>query len=159
MKLLVIGSGGREHAIVWKASQSEKVKNIFVIPGNPGIAQENKVILSDIKNPSISKYVQFAKDNEIDLTIVGPEAPLVDGIVDEFEKNNLVIFGPNKLAAQLEGSKDFCKNILNSGNILTAKHQTFTDSISAINYINQQTMPIVIKADGLAAGKGVFILQ
>lgn len=159
MKLLVIGSGGREHAIVWKASQSEKVKNIFVIPGNPGIAQENKVILSDIKNPSISKYVQFAKDNEIDLTIVGPEAPLVDGIVDEFEKNNLVIFGPNKLASQLEGSKDFCKNILNSGNILTAKHQTFTDSISAINYINQQTMPIVIKADGLAAGKGVFILS
>ena len=159
MKLLIIGGGGREHAIAWKVSQSKKVKNIFVVPGNPGIAGEDKVKIANIKNPSINSYIKFAKDNDIDLTIVGPEAPLVDGIVDEFKKNNLEIFGPSKLASQLEGSKDFCKKILNSGNILTAKHQTFSDASSSINYINKQNMPIVIKADGLAAGKGVFILD
>jgi phosphoribosylamine--glycine ligase len=159
MNLLVIGGGGREHAIVWKASHSEKVKKIYVIPGNPGMEIEDKVILANIKNPSNQNYVKFAKDHDVDLTIIGPEAPLVDGIVDDFEKNNLAIFGPNKSAAQLEGSKDFCKKILNSGNILTAKHKSFDNSISAINFIKKQNMPIVIKADGLAAGKGVFILE
>ena len=159
MNLLVIGGGGREHAIVWKASYSEKVKKIYVIPGNPGIEKEDKVILANIKNPNNQNYVKFAKDHDVDLTIIGPEAPLVDGIVDDFKKNNLAIFGPNKSAAQLEGSKDFCKNILNSGNILTAKHKSFDNSISAINFIKKQNMPIVIKADGLAAGKGVFILE
>ena len=159
MNILIIGSGGREHAITWKVSQSEKVKNIFVIPGNPGIEKENKVQVFDIQDPSIQDYINFAQENNIDLTIVGPEAPLVDGIVDEFEKNGLLIFGPTKNAAQLEGSKNFCKEILNSGGVLTAEHQSFTDSISAVNYIKQHSLPIVIKADGLAAGKGVFILD
>ena len=159
MNILIIGSGGREHAITWKASQSEKVKNIYVIPGNPGIKMEDKVQVFELQDPSIQDYINFAKEHNVDLTIVGPEAPLVDGIVDEFEKNGLPIFGPSKKAAQLEGSKNFCKEILNSGNILTAKHQSFTDSISAINYIKQHSLPIVIKADGLAAGKGVFILD
>jgi len=159
MNLLIIGSGGREHAIAWKASLSNKVNNIFVSPGNPGIAQEKKVELVRLNNPTLNDYINLAKEKKIDLTVVGPEVPLVNGIVDEFQKNNLTIFGPNKLASQLEGSKDFCKKILNSGKVLTAKHQSFTDSVSAINYIKSQGMPIVIKADGLAAGKGVFIIQ
>jgi len=159
MNILIIGSGGREHAITWKVSQSEKVKNIYAIPGNPGIKMEDKVQVFELHDPSIQDYINFAKEHNVDLTIVGPEAPLVDGIVDEFEKNGLPIFGPSKKAAQLEGSKNFCKEILNSGNVLTAKHQSFTDSISAINYIKQHSLPIVIKADGLAAGKGVFILD
>ena len=159
MNLLIIGSGGREHAIAWKVSQSSKVKNIYVAPGNPGISLEEKVNLIEVDKPTTKDYINMAKEKNIDLTIVGPEAPLVDGIVDEFKKNNLKIFGPNKLASQLEGSKDFCKNILNSGNVLTAKHKSFTESISAIKYVKEQNMPIVIKADGLAAGKGVFIID
>lgn len=159
MNLLIIGGGGREHAIAWKASQSDKVHNIFVTPGNPGIAQEKKVELVKLNNPTLNDYISLAKEKKIDLTVVGPEVPLVNGIVDEFKKNNLAIFGPNKLASQLEGSKDFCKKILNSGKVLTAKHESFTNSVSAINYIKTQSMPIVIKADGLAAGKGVFIMQ
>jgi phosphoribosylamine--glycine ligase len=159
MNLLIIGGGGREHAIAWKASQSDKVHNIFVTPGNPGIAQEKKVELVKLNNPTLNDYISLAKEKKIDLTVVGPEVPLVNGIVDEFQKNNLAIFGPNKLASQLEGSKDFCKKILNSGKVLTAKHESFTNSVSAINYIKTQSMPIVIKADGLAAGKGVFIMQ
>jgi len=159
MNLLIIGSGGREHAIAWKISQSNKVKNIYVTPGNPGINLEEKVSLIEIDNPTIKDYICIAKEKNIDLTIVGPEAQLVEGIVDEFNKNNLKIFGPNKLASQLEGSKDFCKNILNSGNVRTAKHRSFKESISAIKYVKEQNMPIVIKADGLAAGKGVFIID
>ena len=159
MNVLIIGSGGREHAIAWKVSQSKKVTNIFVAPGNPGIGNEDKVSLVEINNPTIKDYIKIAQEKNIDLTIVGPEAPLVEGIVDEFKKNNLVIFGPNKYASQLEGSKNFCKKILNSGNVLTAKHKSFNDSESAINYVKEQTMPIVIKADGLAAGKGVFIIK
>ena len=159
MNLLIIGGGGREHAIAWKASQSKKVNNIFVSPGNPGIAQEKKVELVKLNNPTLNDYINLAKEKKIDLTIVGPEVPLVNGIVDEFQRNNLTIFGPNKLASQLEGSKDFCKKILNSGKILTARHESFTDPVSAINYIKSQSLPIVIKADGLAAGKGVFIIQ
>ena len=159
MNVLIIGSGGREHAITWKVSQSNQVKKIFVIPGNPGIGKENKVNLVEISSPTIQDYIKIAQDNEIDLTIVGPEAPLVDGIVDEFQKKNLKIFGPNKFAAQLEGSKDFCKKILNSANVPTAKHQAFSDAISAIKYFKDQELPIVIKADGLAAGKGVFIVE
>ena len=159
MNVLIIGSGGREHAIAWKVSQSKKVTNIFVAPGNPGIGNEDKVSLVEINNPTIKDYVKIAQEKNIDLTIVGPESPLVEGIVDEFKKNNLVIFGPNKYASQLEGSKNFCKKILNSGNVLTAKHKSFNDSESAINYVKEQIMPIVIKADGLAAGKGVFIIK
>jgi phosphoribosylamine--glycine ligase len=159
MNVLIIGSGGREHAITWKVSQSKKVTNIFVTPGNPGIGNEDKVRLVEINNPTIKDYVKIAQEENIDLTIVGPEAPLVEGIVDEFKKNNLVIFGPNKYASQLEGSKNFCKKILNSGNVLTAKHESFNDAVSAINYVKEQSMPIVIKADGLAGGKGVFIIK
>ncbi len=159
MNVLIIGSGGREHAITWKVSQSNQVKKIFVVPGNPGIGKENKVNLVEISSPTIQDYIKIAQENEIDLTIVGPEAPLVDGIVDEFQKKNLKIFGPNKFAAQLEGSKDFCKKILNSANVPTAKHQAFSDAISAIKYFKEQELPIVIKADGLAAGKGVFIVE
>ena len=159
MNILIIGSGGREHAISWKVSKSNKVKKIFVVPGNPGIGSEDKVQLIEIKSPTINDYIKIAHENEIDLTIVGPEVPLVDGIVDEFNKNNLKIFGPNKFTAQLEGSKDFCKKILNSANVLTASHESFSDSISAVKYIKEQNMPIVIKADGLAAGKGVFIVE
>ncbi len=159
MNVLIIGSGGREHAIAWKVSQSKKVTNIFVAPGNPGIGNESKVILVETNNPTIQDYIKIAQEKNIDLTIVGPEAPLVEGIVDEFKKNNLVIFGPNKYASQLEGSKNFCKKILNSGNVLTAKHKSFNNSESAINYTKDQSMPIVIKADGLAAGKGVFIIK
>ncbi len=159
MNVLVIGSGGREHAIVWKISKSDRVKNIFVIPGNPGISDEEKVRIIDMQSPTIEDYVKFAKEKNVDLTVVGPEAPLVDGIVDVFNENNLKIFGPGKKAAQLEGSKNFCKEILNLGNIPTAKHMSFSDSISAINYVKSKKMPIVVKADGLAAGKGVFILE
>ena len=159
MNVLVIGSGGREHAIVWKISKSDRVKNIFVIPGNPGISDEEKVRIIDMQSPTIEDYVKFAKEKNVDLTVVGPEAPLVDGIVDIFNENNLKIFGPCKKAAQLEGSKNFCKEILNLGNIPTAKHMSFSDSISAINYVKSKKMPIVVKADGLAAGKGVFILE
>ena len=159
MNVLIIGSGGREHAITWKVSQSKKVKKIFVVPGNPGIDLEDKVHSIKIDNPSLEDYIKIAKEHDIDLTIVGPEVPLVEGIVDEFNKHNLKIFGPNKLAAQLEGSKDFCKKILNSGKVLTAKHKTFSDAISAINYVKKQEIPFVIKADGLAAGKGVFIID
>jgi phosphoribosylamine--glycine ligase len=159
MNVLVIGSGGREHAIVWKISKSDRVKNIFVIPGNPGISDEEKVRIIDMQSPTIEDYVKFAKEKNVDLTVVGPEAPLVDGIVDIFNENNLKIFGPGKKAAQLEGSKNFCKEILNLGNIPTAKHMSFSDSISAINYVKSKKMPIVVKADGLAAGKGVFILE
>ena len=159
MNILIIGSGGREHAISWKVSKSNKVKKIFVVPGNPGIGSEDKVQLIEIKSPKINDYIKIAHENEIDLTIVGPEVPLVNGIVDEFNKNNLKIFGPNKFTAQLEGSKDFCKKILNSANVLTASHESFSDSISAVKYIKEQNMPIVIKADGLAAGKGVFIVE
>ena len=159
MNVLVIGSGGREHAIVWKISQSDKVKNIFVTPGNPGISNEKKVHIVDIQSPTIKDYVKLAKEKNVDLTVVGPETPLVDGIVDIFNENNLNIFGHSKKAAQLEGSKNFCKEILNLGNIPTAKHMSFSDSISAINYVKSKKMPIVVKADGLAAGKGVFILE
>ena len=159
MNLLIIGGGGREHAIAWKASQSEKIKNIYVVPGNPGIAKENKIEVINIKDPDIEDYIKIAKNKKIDLTVVGPEAPLVDGIVDEFKKHKLLIFGPNKLASKLECSKDFCKKILNSGNVLTAKHESFTDPKDAISYIDNQQMPLVIKLDGLAAGKGVFIVQ
>ena len=159
MDILIIGGGGREHAIAWKVSKSNKVSKIYVAPGNPGIKSENKVYLIEVKDPTVEDYLKIAKEKNIDLTIVGPEAPLVEGIVDEFTKNNLLIFGPNKLAAQLEGSKNFCKKILNSGNIPTAKHQSFTDSKTATNYIKDHNMPIVVKADGLAAGKGVFIMN
>ena len=155
MKILVIGGGAREHAIVWKIKQSEKVKKIFVAPGNAGTSEIAENIL--IQDNDIIGLVNFAKINNIDLTIVGPESPLCLGIVDEFEKQNLRIFGPNKKAAQLEGSKVFCKKFLKKHNIPTAKYKSFTKIEEAKLGLIQFTYPLVIKADGLAAGKGVII--
>jgi len=157
MKVLIIGSGGREHALAWKTAQSSLVKNVFVAPGNAGTSLEPKVDNIDINVEDISALLTFAKENKIDLTIVGPEAPLVLGIVDTFEAEGLNIFGPSQACAQLEGSKTFCKAFLKKHNIPTAAYESFTDRDAAVEYLNKQSFPIVIKADGLAAGKGVVI--
>lgn len=155
MKILVIGSGGREHALVWKLAQSDTVKKIYSAPGNAGISQNAECI--NIKADDIKSLVDFAKKNDIDLTIVGPEMPLVLGIVDVFTKEGLKIFGPSQKAARLEGSKVFSKQIMNKYGIPTAKDKIFDNINDAIAYVNEQEMPIVVKADGLAAGKGVIV--
>ena len=157
MKVLVIGSGGREHALAWQCSSFEEVQHVFVAPGNAGTALEHKISNIDIESDDIPALIEFAKSEAIDITIVGPEAPLVIGIVDEFQVQGLAIFGPTKLAAQLEGSKVFCKDFLQRNKIPTAFYQVFTEEDSAIHYVNEKGTPIVIKADGLAAGKGVII--
>ena len=157
MKVLVIGSGGREHAIAWQCAQFDEVEHVFVAPGNAGTALESKISNIGVESENISGLISFAKEEMIDITIVGPEAPLVLGIVDQFKDEGLAIFGPSKLAAQLEGSKAFCKDFLERNNIPTAYYKAFTESKSAIEYVKEQGMPIVIKADGLAAGKGVII--
>ena len=156
MKILVIGGGGREHAMVWKLSQSPKAEKIYCIPGNPGIAQ----FAECIDNVSVTDKVglsKFAIENKIDLTIVGPETPLVAGVTDHFRELGLKIFGPNANAAQIESSKSFAKNLMIKYNIPTSASEVFTDAEEAISYIKKQQPPIVIKADGLAAGKGVII--
>jgi phosphoribosylamine--glycine ligase len=155
MKVLVIGSGGREHALVKKISQSKKLSKLFVAPGNAGMQDLAEVI--NIKADEIEKLADFAKENEVDLTIVGPEAPLVKGIVDLFEERNLKIFGPNKKAASLEASKIFTKDLCKKYNIPTADYMVFDDSKKAKRYIDKCNKPQVIKADGLAAGKGVVV--
>ena len=155
MKVLVIGSGGREHMIVKKLKDSDKVTNIYVAPGNGGIAAEATCI--PIQDDAIEELVQFAVETKIDWTIVGPEIPLSKGIVNAFRSNNLKIFGPSKEAAIIEGSKDFAKAFMKQYNIPTAKYQTFTDVNEAISYIKREGAPIVVKADGLAAGKGVVV--
>ncbi|MDU1540187.1 MAG: phosphoribosylamine--glycine ligase [Paeniclostridium sordellii] len=157
MRVLVVGSGGREHAICYKLSQENKVEKIYCAPGNAGISKIAKCI--DIKDDDINKLLGFAKENEIDLTIVGPEVPLVEGIVDEFEKENLKIFGPNKECSRLEGSKAFSKEFMIKHNIPTAKYKEYTQIDKAIKDIDLFGYPVVIKADGLAAGKGVIIAQ
>ncbi len=157
MKVLVIGNGGREHALAWKAAQSKLVDTVFVAPGNPGIMREDKIKLINIGVTDIDKLVTFAKDEKIDLTIVGPEAPLVIGVVDAFKTNNLTIFGPTEAAAQLEGSKSFTKDFLARHHIPTAHYQVFTETDKALAYLDKVGAPIVIKADGLAAGKGVIV--
>jgi len=157
MKVLIVGSGGREHALAWQCSQFDEVKHVFVAPGNAGTALENKVSNIDINSESIEDLISFAKEELVDITIVGPEAPLVLGIVDEFLDQGLAIFGPSKIAAQLEGSKAFCKNFLQKNNIPTAYFEVFTETHPAIEYVKEKGLPIVIKADGLAAGKGVII--
>ena len=157
MKVLVIGSGGREHAIAWQCAQFDDVKHVFVAPGNAGTAQEKKISNISIASEDIPELIAFAKKELIDITIVGPEAPLVLGIVDEFKDAGLAIFGPSKKAAQLEGSKVFCKDFLDRNNIPTAYYKAFTQAIPAIDYVKEKGTPIVIKADGLAAGKGVVI--
>ena len=157
MKVLVIGSGGREHALAWQCAQFEEVKQVFVAPGNAGTALEKKISNIDIDSEDIPKLISFAKEELIDITIVGPEAPLVLGVVDEFKDQGLAIFGPSKQAAQLEGSKVFCKDFLERNKIPTAYYKSFTETKPAINYVKENGIPIVIKADGLAAGKGVII--
>ena len=159
MKILIIGSGGREHALAWKAAQSPLASQVFVAPGNAGTASEKNIENVDIDAEDISALLEFAQDNQIDLTIVGPEAALVDGIVDVFTENNLKIFGPTKAAAQLEGSKAFTKDFLERHNIPTAYYGNFTEIEPAVRYIEEKGAPIVIKADGLAAGKGVILAQ
>lgn len=157
MKVLVIGSGGREHALAWKLSKSNLVSDIFVAPGNGGTEMEESIKNIDIDSNDINGLLDFAKQSDIDLTIVGPEDPLVTGITDKFQNNGLLCFGPSKDAARLEGSKEFMKDFLLRHKIPTAIYKTFTDSKEAINYVKEQRCPIVIKADGLAAGKGVTV--
>ncbi len=157
MKILVIGSGGREHAIVWKLAQSDLCEKVFVAPGNAGTADEPKTENIDLNAEDLESLLAFAKNKEIDLTIVGPEAPLVLGLIDLFEKNNLLCLGPNKLAAQMEGSKIFMKDVLKKGNIPTATYEVFTNPESARKFLEICDIPIVLKADGLAAGKGVIV--
>jgi len=159
MKILIIGSGGREHALAWKAAQSGQVTRVFVAPGNAGTAREPKVENVDIGAADIDKLVEFARTNDIALTIVGPEAPLVMGVVDSFAAAGLRCFGPGKEAARLEGSKQFTKEFLTRHGIPTADYASFTDPAEAADYIRAHGAPIVVKADGLAAGKGVIVAQ
>ncbi|GAA0294614.1 phosphoribosylamine--glycine ligase [Psychrosphaera haliotis] len=157
MKILVIGGGGREHALAWKAAQNDMVQTVFVAPGNAGTSLEKKLKNVAIGAEDIDGLLDFAKREHIDLTIVGPEAPLVLGVVDQFEQAGLKVFGPSKGAAQLEGSKAFTKDFLARQAIPTGAYQNFTEIEPAINYVREQGAPIVIKADGLAAGKGVIV--
>ena len=157
MNVLVIGSGGREHALAWKAAQSSSVTKVFVAPGNAGTATEDKLENIAMSADDIPALVDFAKRNNVVLTIVGPEQPLVDGVVDAFQAEGLMIFGPSAKAAQLEGSKSFTKDFLARNNIPTGSYQTFTEIEPALAYVREQGAPIVVKADGLAAGKGVIV--
>ncbi len=155
MKILVVGGGGREHTLVWKISQSPLVDKIYCAPGNPGIAELAECV--HIGADEITALREFAQAEEIDLTVVGPEVPLTMGIVDTFQAAGLEIFGPDKAAAQIEGSKGFSKDLMARYNIPTAAYQSFTDHAQAVVYIRKQGAPIVVKADGLAAGKGVIV--
>ena len=159
MNILVIGGGGREHALAWKAAQSPQADKVFVAPGNAGTALEPKLENVAIGAEDIDGLLAFARDNAINLTIVGPEAPLVAGVVDRFREAGLRCFGPSQAAAQLEGSKAFTKDFLARHKIPTAAYGNFTEVGAALAYLHQVGMPIVIKADGLAAGKGVIITQ
>ena len=159
MKILIVGSGGREHAIAWKLSKNSKIKKIYIAPGNAGSEMLEKAENVTLEN-DIHAYVRFAKENEIDLTFVGSEELLVKGIVDEFKKNGLKIFGPNKNAAILEGSKAYSKNFMKKYGIKTAIYEIFDNSEKAIKFLKEyKEFPVVIKASGLAAGKGVIIAQ
>ena len=155
MKILIVGSGGREHAIAWKAAQSPKVEKIYCAPGNAGIAEYAECV--DIGAMEFDRLAAFARENEIDLTVVGMDDPLVGGIVDVFEEQGLRVFGPRKNAAILEGSKAFSKNLMKKYGIPTAAYENFDDPKKALEYLEHAKMPIVLKADGLALGKGVLI--
>ncbi|MBU3105152.1 phosphoribosylamine--glycine ligase [Clostridium gasigenes] len=157
MKLLLIGAGGREHSLAWKLAKSEKVEKIFVAPGNGGTAFADKCENVDITD--INELLAFAKENNIDLTIVGPEDPLTKGIVDLFKKDGLKIFGPDKAGAELEGSKSYSKDFMKKYGVKTAEYEVFYDADKALGYLENCAYPIVIKADGLAAGKGVAICE
>ena len=157
MKILVVGGGGREHAICWKLSNEKNVEKIYCAPGNPGIAEVAECV--NIGNSDIDELAKFAKENEIDMTVVGPEVPLVMGITDVFESQGLKVFGPNKKCARLEGSKAFSKDFMTRHNLPTAKYKEYTNIDKAIDDIDDFGYPVVIKADGLAAGKGVIISE
>ncbi len=159
MNVLVIGSGGREHALAWKAAQNPNVETVYVAPGNAGTATEAGLENVAIDVMDFEKLATFAKDNDCGLTIVGPEAPLVEGVVDFFAEQGLRAFGPSKGAAQLEGSKAFTKDFLARHKIPTAEYQNFTEVEPALAYLQEQGAPIVVKADGLAAGKGVIVAE
>lgn len=156
MNILVIGSGGREHALAWKLGQSPKVDRVFVAPGNAGTALDAENVA--IKETDFPALIEFAKKNDVRLTVVGPEVPLTLGVVDAFEKAGLRVFGPNQKAAQMEGSKIFCKNILKLGNVPTAAFAEFRGEKAAVSWLYaDRDLPVVVKADGLAAGKGVIV--
>jgi phosphoribosylamine--glycine ligase len=161
MKVLIIGGGGREHALAWKIAASPRVSRVFVAPGNAGTAGEAENV--EVASDDIPGLLKFVQQNSIDLTVVGPEAPLVAGIVDAFGREKLRIFGPSKAAAQLEGSKVFCKNVLHGADVPTADYRVFRDPDSATRYVmdryqsDDESVPLVVKADGLAAGKGVIV--
>jgi phosphoribosylamine--glycine ligase len=157
MNILIIGGGGREHALAWKAAQSSLADTVYVAPGNAGTTLEPKLENVAIGVEDIDALIAFAKENVVGLTIVGPEAPLVMGVVDAFAKAGLKCFGPTQGAAQLEGSKSFTKDFLARHNIPTAEYRTFTDEAEALSYLREKGAPIVVKADGLAAGKGVIV--
>lgn len=156
MKVLVVGSGGREHVLAWKLKQSPQVTHVFCAPGNAGTAAD--VVNIDINAADSERLAQFAKKEQIDLTVIGPEAPLVDGIVDVFKRHGLRVFGPARAAAALEGSKAFCKEIMRQASIPTADYRVFRDAEAAIQFVKErEETPLVVKADGLASGKGVTV--
>ncbi len=158
MKVLVIGNGGREHALAWKLRQSPHVKRVFVAPGNAGTAFDAENV--DIAATDIPRLIKFAQQEQIGLTVVGPEQPLAAGLVDAFQAEKLRVFGPSKAAAELESSKVFCKNLLRHADVPTADYRTFRDPESALTYLNnREDVPVVVKADGLAAGKGVVVCK
>ncbi|HEX5104147.1 MAG TPA: phosphoribosylamine--glycine ligase [Pirellulaceae bacterium] len=161
MKVLVVGNGGREHALAWKIAQSPRASRVFIAPGNAGTANEGENV--EIAAGDIPGLLKFVQQNSIDLTVVGPEAPLVAGIVDIFQREKLRVFGPSKAAAQLEGSKVFCKNLLHGADVPTAEYRVFREGESATRYVmdryasDEESCPLVVKANGLASGKGVFV--
>ena len=165
MRVLVIGSGGREHALAWKIAQSPRVERVLVAPGNAGTAGEPQTENVPLAADDLAGLMKFAKERAIDLTVVGPEAPLVAGIVDAFTREKLRIFGPSQAAAQLEGSKVFCKDVLRGADVPSADYRVFRDAESATRYVmdrfgsDDESVPLVVKADGLAAGKGVIVCQ
>tara|TARA_R110000772_G_scaffold144093_4_gene253747 strand:+ start:551 stop:1828 length:1278 start_codon:yes stop_codon:yes gene_type:complete len=159
MNVLIIGNGGREHALAWKVAQSAQVETVFVAPGNAGTALDNHIENVAIAIDDFAALADFAENNQVGLTIVGPEAPLVEGVVDFFQARNLPCFGPTKGAAQLEGSKAFTKDFLARHQIPTGSYQNFTELEPALAYLREQGAPIVVKADGLAAGKGVIVAE
>ncbi|MEL7084223.1 MAG: phosphoribosylamine--glycine ligase, partial [Cyanobacteria bacterium J06597_1] len=159
MHVLVVGSGGREHALVWKLSQSTRVTIITCAPGNVGLARIEKCTTLPLSVTDFDDLIQFARNTNVELAVIGPEVPLVAGISDAFEAAGIKVFGPTQDGAQLEGSKSWSKQLMEDAGVPTARSQTFTAAADAINYLNQQSAPIVVKADGLAAGKGVTVAR
>src|SRR3989304_1463078 len=156
MNVLIIGSGGREHALAWKIGQSPRVDRVFVAPGNAGTAADAENV--DIAADDFPTLIKFAKENQVSLTVVGPEAPLAAGVVDAFEAEQLRVFGPSKAAAELEASKVVCKDLLRVADVPTAEYWTFGAADPAIKFLRERAdVPVVVKADGLAAGKGVIV--